>query len=194
MPETIASRPLPQRPQNGLLAWQATIGYISTQYSLDALLTIRAYPLENGEIAWGAAATWGQNGEEVYDAPMISHALRDLWRQVDQHHVIFEHREAVLKRPSNYDENEWLDSDTTAILERVLQVTQAVYDRDWLLVILYQPVESQETRFQARLIAQGESVKIGGHGPSLRDACRDLYRNAAHQFAASSGKNLDEIL
>ncbi|MEO8612675.1 MAG: hypothetical protein ABI690_32575 [Chloroflexota bacterium] len=194
MSETIASRPLPKRPQNGLLAWEATIGYISTQYSLDAMLTIHAYPFDNGEIGWGAAATWGQNGEEVRDLPTLGNALQDLWRQVDQHHVIFEHREAVIKRPSNYADNEWLDTDTKSILERILQVTGAVYSVDWLLVLLYQPVESADTRFQARLIAQGETVKIGGQGASLRDSCRDLYRNAAHQFAAQSGKNLDEIL
>jgi hypothetical protein len=194
MSETIASRPLPKRPQNGLLAWEATIGYISAQYSLDAMLTIRAYPLDAHEVGWGAAATWGQNGEEVYDLPTLGNALSDLWKQVDQHHVIFEQREAVIKRPSNYADNEWLDTDTKAILERILQVTRAVYEADWLLVMLYQPVESPNMRFQARLIAQQESVKIGGQGPSMRDALRDLYRNAAHQFAASSGKNLDEIL
>jgi len=194
MSETIASRPLPKRPQNGLLAWEATIGYISAQYSLDAMLTIRAYPLNADEIGWGAAATWGQNGEEVYDLPTLGHALNHLWRQVDQHHVIFEHSEAIIKRPSNYADNEWLDTDTKAILERILQVTRAVYGADWLLVLLYQPVESADMRFQARLIAQGETVKIGGQGASMRDSCRDLYRNAAHQFAANSGKNLDEIL
>jgi hypothetical protein len=194
MSETIASRPLPHRPQNGLLAWEATIGYISSQYSLDAMLTIHAYPGGSNTVSWGAMATWGQNGEQVRDLPTLAAALRDLWKQVDQHHVIFEHREATIKRPANYNDNEWLDNDTKAILERVLQVTGTVYGNDWLLVLVYQPVESANVRFQARLIDQGNGIKTGGHGPSLRDACRDLYRNAAHHFMTRSGKSLDEIL
>jgi len=193
MTETIASRPLPHRPRYGLLAWEATIGYISAQYSLDAMLTIHLYPAEN-EICWGAAATWGQNGEQVRDLPTLGAALSALWRQVDQNHVIFEQREALVKRPVNYADNEWLDADTTVILERVLQVTRTVYKEDWLLIFVYQPVESTDVRFQARLIAQSESVKTGGHGPSMRDACRDLYRNAAHHFASRSGKRLEDIL
>jgi hypothetical protein len=102
MPETIASRPLPFRPQTGLLAWEATIGYISGQYSLDAMLTIHAYPFDNGAVGWGAMASWGNNRETVQDLPTLGTALGELWAQVDHHHVIFEHREAVIKRPSNY--------------------------------------------------------------------------------------------
>jgi len=194
MPETIASRPLPSRPHNGLLAWEATIGYISGQYSLDAMLTIRAYPTPAGGVAWSVMASWGKISEQVRDVPSLPAALRDLWQQVDQHHVIFEHREAILKRPANYSDNEWLDADTKAILERVLQVTRTVYGADWQVVLVYQPVERPELRFQARLIALAETVKTGGHGPSMRDACRDLYRNAAHHFAARSGKRLEDIL
>ena len=194
MSDTIASRPLPHRPQTGLLAWEATIGYISAQYSLDAMLTIHAYPVANNTVCWGAAATWGQNGENVRDLPTLAATLRELWKQVDQHHVIFEHREALIKRPTNYSDNEWLDSDTKIILERVLQVMATLYGQDWLLVLVYQPVESVDVRFQARLIAQEENMKTSGHGPSMRDACRDLYRNAAHHFMARSGKSLDEIL
>jgi hypothetical protein len=193
MSETIASRPLPHRPQNGLLAWEATIGYISAQYSLDAMLTIHAYPAEN-EVSWGAAATWGQNGEQIRDLPTLGAALSGLWRQVDRNHVIFEQREALVKRPANYADNEWLDADTNVILERVLQVTKTVYSNDWLLVFVYQPVESPDMRCQARLIAQSESVKTSGRGASVRDACRDLYRNAAHHFASRSGKRLEDIL
>lgn len=194
MSETIASRPLPHRPQTGLLAWEATIGYISAQYSLDAMLTIHAYPAADKTVGWGAAATWGQNGEKVRDLPTLAATLRELWKLVDQHHVIFEHREALVKRPANYGDNEWLDNDTKIILERVLQVMATLYGQDWLLVLVYQPVESADVRFQARLIASGENMKTSGHGPSMRDACRDLYRNAAHHFMARSGKSLDEIL
>jgi hypothetical protein len=193
MPETIATRPMPKRPENGLLAWQATIGYISTQYSLDAMLTIRAY-LMGGRVGWAAAASWGHNHEELRDRHTLIDALRELWRRVDHNHVIFENREAVIKRPANYADGEWLDGDTQIILERVLQVTGTVYGADWLLVLAYQPVESHDVRWQARLVAQSESVQTSGHGASMRDALRDLYRNAAHDYMARSGKSLDEIL
>ncbi len=193
MTETIPSRPLPKRPTYGLLAWEATIGYISNQYSLDAMLTIYAYAALDS-IAWGATATWGQNGENVRDLPTLPAALRDLWKQVSRNHVIFEQREAIIKRPANYDDNEWIDTDTQIILERVLQVIRSVYGSDWRLVWVYQPVETPEIRFLARLIAQELKVQVTGQGASLRDACRDLYRNATHHFVAGNGKSLDDIL
>jgi hypothetical protein len=193
MPETIPSRPLPKRPENGLLAWEATIGYICTQYSLDALLMFRAYPL-NGGVAWEATASWGQNGEHVHDQPSLASALRELWRQVDRNHVIFEHREAVIKRPANYGDHEWSDTDTKIILERVLQVTRTVYGTDWVLSWIYQPVERAEIRFLARLVAKEHNVVTSGQGVSMREACRDLYRNAAHHFVTNSGKSPDEII
>jgi hypothetical protein len=183
MSDTVAKRPLPPRPTNGLLAWQATIGYISTTYSLDAMLTLQAYP-DGAGIAWGAKASWGQRGEEVTSALSLPVALRDLWQVVDHNHVIFESREALIKRPTNYDDDEWLDADTEAILEQVLQASSRVYGDNWQLVAVYQPVESPNTRFQARLLARDNSVQIGGSGPTLCEACRSLYRNAAPYFVA----------
>ncbi len=193
MPETIARRPLPQRPQNGLLAWQATIGYISTQYSLDAMLTLRVSPVHTSPV-WAASATWGQSREEVTEKLSLPAALRDLWREVDRNHVVFESSEAIVRRPSNYADNEWLDEDTRLLLERLTQVIMSVCGDDWLLVLMYQPVESPDTRWQARLVSDREGVRAAGHGATMRDACRDLYRNAAHHFVARSGKSLDEIL
>lgn len=193
MPETIAKRPLPLRPQTGLLAWQATIGYISAQYSLDAMLTLRVSPAGNA-VTWGAIATWGQSKEAVADKHALPNALRDLWREVDRNHVIFESTDAVVRRPSNYADNEWLDEDTRLLQERLIQVIISACGEDWLLVLMYQPVESPETRWQARLVGDGESVRAAGHGATMRDACRDLYRNAAHHFVARSGKSLDDIL
>lgn len=183
MNETVAKRPLPSRPANGLLAWQATIGYISTTYSLDAMLTIQAYP-DSGNIAWAAKATWGQHSEEVTGQPSLPSALRNLWQVVDHNHVIFESREAIIKRPANYDDHEWLDSDTEAILEQLLQASSRVYAENWHLVMVYQPVESPNTRFQARLLARDNNVQIGGSGPTLCEACRSLFRNAAPYFVA----------
>lgn len=183
MSDTVAKRPLPPRPTNGLLAWQATIGYISTTYSLDAMLTLQAYP-DSGGTAWAAKATWGQHGEEVAGEASLPDALRDLWQVVDHNHVIFESREAIIKRPANYNAHEWLDADTDAILDQLLQASSQVYGADWQLVAVYQPVESPNTRFQARLLARDNSVQIGGSGPTLCEACRSLYRNAAPYFVA----------
>ncbi len=191
--DTLVTRPMPKRPENGLLAWQATIGYISGQYSLDALLTFQAYPLESGTVGWAAAASWGQNRESVEGAESLPVALRDLWSEVNQHHVIFETREAILKRPANYDDDRWIDADTAAILNRLLHIAGVVYGMDWRLVVIYQPVESQAVRFQARLLALDDSVQIGGQGASLREACQDVYRNAAPYFVAHSGKALDDL-
>ncbi len=195
MPEkddTVVSRPMPKRPENGLLAWQATIGYISAQYSLDAMLTLQAYPIKK-QVGWSAQASWGQNVEVVEDRDNLPAALRELWQKVAQNHVIFETKEAALKRPANYDEDEWLDDDTRLVLERLVQVTRSVYALDWLLVMVYQPVENPTMRFQARLLAHSNTVTVAGLGPNLITACRDLYRNAAPYFVGGSGKIADEI-
>lgn len=194
MPETIANRPLPKRPENGLLAWQATIGYISGQYSLDAMLTLQAYPADGGLVLWAAAATWGQNGEQIQDMPSLPVALRDLWKEVERNHVIFEQKEAILKRPSNYGDDQWLDKDTNVILERLILIAQAVYGLDWQLVLVYQPVEQPNARVQARFLVESRGVQTGGQGAAFVDACRDLYRNAAQHFAAHSGKRPEDIV
>lgn len=194
MPETVAKRPMPKRPENGLLAWQATIGYISGQYSLDAMLSFQAYPAEDGLVLWAASATWGQNHEEVLGRNSLPAVLRDLWKEVDHNHVIFEQREAILKRPANYADNEWLDKDTQHILERLILISQTVYGMDWRLVMLYQPIEKPEMRVHARLLAEEKGLQAGGQGATLVDACRDLYRNAAPDFVAHSGKKLEDIV
>jgi hypothetical protein len=191
--DTIDTRPMPKRPENGLLAWQATIGYISSQYSLDAMLTAQAAPLDDGRVAWSASASWGRSRESVEGLPSLPTALRELWREVDRNHVIFETRTALIKRPANYAENEWLDADTAAVLDRLVHVTGAVYNDDWQIVLVYQPVESLTSRFQARLLARGGAVQIGAHGASLRDACHTLYRNAAPHYAAHSGKSMADL-
>jgi hypothetical protein len=194
MPETIASRPLPRRPETGLLAWQATIGYMSTQHSPDAMLTIQVYPMPDASIAWAAAVNWGAQVEQVADRASLPDTLRDLWRVLDQNHVIFESKEALLKRPTNYADHEWLDTDTQSILDRLIFVSQAVYGFDWLLVLVYQPVESPNTRCQVRLLALQNSVQTAGQGGTMRDACHALYLNAARYFMSHSGKRLEDIV
>jgi len=103
-----------QRPANGLLAWEATIGYLRLQYRLDARLTLQAVANAN-MVMWNAYAVWGQNTEQVTGKLSMQAALRDLWSLVDRKHVIFESREAMLRRPSNYKDDEWLDSATHTI-------------------------------------------------------------------------------
>jgi hypothetical protein len=196
MPEkddTVVSRPMPKRPENGLLAWQATIGYMNAQYSLDAMLTMQAYPTSEGAVVWSAKASWGRNAEQVQDTDSLPTALRDLWHEVASHHILFDSKEAAFKSPAHYHDDQWLDADTALVLERLVLVTARVFGQDWLVVLVYQVVDNPTMRFQARLLAQGKTVQTSGHGPSLRDACRDLYRNAAPYYVSSLGKNVEDI-
>lgn len=184
--ETLRTPPAAKRPENGLLAWQATIGYISAEYSPDALLTLNAYPLEGGEIGWRAVASWAQFSEEVRDQPSVAAALRGLWREVDRHHTLFKSLEAAARRPANYTDDHWLDADTRDTLDRLLQVLMKAFGRDWRLVIVYQPVANPSARVQARITARSDSVNVGGRGGSLREAFQGLYRNAASYFTSST--------
>jgi hypothetical protein len=182
---------MPQRPANGLLAWQATIGYIRYQYDLNAALTIEAHPLSASELLWDASAIWGQNGEKVIDKSSIAEALRDLWLEVDGKHLIFESPQAIAKRPANYRDNEWLDTSTRTILYQTLDLIQSVYGIDWTLALVYQPTEVPVMRFQADLLSRQRTAQMGGFGPTMLDACRDLYRSAAHKFLDHTGKKAD---
>jgi hypothetical protein len=182
MDDTIHNIPTPKRPETGFLAWQATIGYISTEHSPDALLTLTAYPLENGDIGWKAAASWANFTEESPDIGSLPDALRSLWREVDRHHTIFKSLEAANKKPVSYKDDQWLDAETRMGLERLLQVIQKAFGTDWRLVLVYQPVANPSARVQARLIARRDTVNSGGRGATLREACQLLYRNAATEF------------
>jgi hypothetical protein len=188
---TIPNRPLPKRLPNGFLAWQATIGYISTQHSPDALLKLHVYPVDDESIGWGASAAWGQYQEEVWDRASFAAALSDLWQEVDSHYLIFESQVDALKSPARYPAEKWLDAQTEDILHRLIWITGSVFGGDWKLVIVYQPVENPSMRVQARLIAYDGEVHVGGRGGSLLDACHDLYRNGAAYFANAAGR-LDE--
>jgi hypothetical protein len=191
MNETIFSRPRPQRPANGLLAWQATIGYLRYQYDLNAVLSIEGYPLPGGAMIWSAAAIWGQSSEKVADRASLADALRDLWDEVDRKHLIFESPEALAKRPANYADDEWLDTDTHAILNQTLDLIYSVYGSDWTLALVYQPVEVPSMRFQVDLLTRQRKAQMGGFGPTMLEACRDLYRSAAHKFLDHAGKKTD---
>ena len=185
---TIAKRPFPNRPKNGLMAWESTMGYISSNHSPDAILKLAIYPVDNGEVFWGASASWGSNEEMVEDLPLAAHALRELWLQMAANHVIFKSAEAGIKAPINYNDDEWLDERTASTIDRLIRVALTVYQGDWQIMIVYQPVENPDTRVQARLIANNNAIHIGGRGPSIRDACHALYQNAARQLASGRMK------
>lgn len=180
--DTLRTPPPMKRPETGFLAWQATIGYISVEHSPDALLALDAYPMDSGDVGWKAAASWGRFSEEVQDMPSLAEALRTLWRVVDRHHTIFKSVEAAARRPVNYGDEEWLDVDSSDILNKLIQLTYRAFGSDWRIVIVYQPVENPGTRVQARIIARNEVANSGGRGATLREACQLLYRNAANEF------------
>ena len=188
---TIITRPLPKRPETGLLAWLATIGYLGTEYSPDAMLTIRAVPNGGDAFLWSGAVSWGQENITIQDCHTLADVLRDLWKSVEREHKIFKTLESASRRPANYPPDRWVDEDTKTTLERLLAVTESVFEQQWMLIIVYQAVENPNLRVQARLLAKDNSVHIGGRGTTIRDACRDLYRNAAPDYFASSGRQYD---
>jgi hypothetical protein len=188
MPATLNARPMPQRPANGLLAWEATIGYLCLQYRLDARLTLQAAATAN-LVTWSAYAVWGQNTEQVIGKLSMQAALRDLWSQVDHKHVIFESREAMLRRPSNYKDDEWLDSSTQTIFSQMIDLFQLAFLNAWTLTIIYEPVEIADVRFQVRLSTTNDSLNLLGQGATLREACRDLLRVTAQNHIQRRSRN-----
>lgn len=181
--DTLSELPVGKRPEYGLLAWQATIGYISQEHSPDALLTIRVAGRPDSAPVWSAAASWGNIHEAANDLPELGVALQALWHQVDAQHRIFKSLDAFGKRPDNYQR--WLDTDTQHILDRIMTAAQAVFHHDWRLVIVYQPVANPNGRVQMRLIARNETVNTGARGGSLAEAGHALYRNAASDFVSA---------
>lgn len=174
---TYANRPLPRRPRWGWLAWEATIGYIVQHHSPDATLKIEIYPMPH-IIGWSATITWGDVTETVTDCHSFADVMGRLWLQVESSHDIFLTPEAVFRRPTAYADDDWLDGQTYEALSRLVGATDTVFSGDWLIVMIYRPIEVAEKRLQARLIAQNSTVNRSGAGPTLRDVCRSLYHNA----------------
>lgn len=190
--KTVQLPRMPRRPANGLLAWQATVGYISSEYSPDAALTLKAQA-DATAVTWHASIQWGDIRAGV-DADTLAHALRDLWPALEKVHEVFKTVTDRVRQPIHYQEHQWLDDDTTRALDSLIDVTAGVFQQDWALVIVYQALENPAQRVKMRLLAKADSVQIGGQGPSLREACRDLYRNAAPGYFASSGRTVDSAL
>jgi hypothetical protein len=182
---TNPSRSLPPRPATGLLAWQATLGHISTHHSPDAVLKLETFSRE-ARVFWSASVSWGSVREAVSEQATMAAALRELWHEVSKNHSLFERLEDATKAPQFYDDTEWLDMPTQESLQRVIWVTQIAFPGQWTLITLYQPIENPQTRVQMRLLAKGDTVAVGGRGASVVDACRALFRNATPYYAAQS--------
>lgn len=180
---TIPLRPQPKKPATGMLAWQATVGHMSSYHSPDALLKIHIDPgTDNNTVRWSALVSWAMHEERALDRPTLADALRDLWLDVLRHHVIFDNPLAAAKSPEGYPDEEWLDIPTEDVLLRLIWMIRGVFGGDWALVLVYQPVENANTRVQVRLMARNATVHVGGRGPSIQDACHDLFRNAGPLF------------
>ncbi len=184
--DTLPNRPgsMPNRPKTGLAAWEATVGYIAAEYSPDALLTMRAYP-DDEENKWAALLEWGVNREGVDDMDTLPAALRDLWRVVNEGHVIFKTSADAIRKPAGYGEFDWVDADTQDALDRLLWVVRVVFKADWSIIILYQPTDNPSVRVQIRMIARDDSVHISGRGATVKDAATQLYRNATPYFSGT---------
>ncbi len=182
--DTIAKRPTPRRPATGLLAWQATTGYIQQEYNTDAVFSIFVYPLADGSLHWAATLAWSGFDQEVEKMPTLAAALTTLWEEVSSRHHIYNSLEAMSKRPAGYADHEWVDEATANTLDRLLQVTDRAFQSDWMITIMYRPLSSPHERVQSSLAAQSNQVQVIGYGPSIREACQTLYRNAATYFTS----------
>ena len=162
-----------------------TLGYISLHHSPDALLKLQAYPSSaDNRVLWSASVSWEHNHETVRDADSLASALSELWREVERNHRVFLFPEDAIRRPIGYKDNEWLDAGTQEILNRLILTTQSIFHSDWLLILVYQPEEAPAMRVQMRLLAENNTVRVGGRGPSLRDAAHTLFHNAISSYAA----------
>lgn len=181
--KTHANRPFPKRPEDGYSAWQATMGYINTHHSPDALLQVEAYS-QGDKVLWSASVSWADNRESVSDCFTLPIALQDLWMQLERHYRIFNTPADALRRPFGYKDDEWLDDATLDILHRLIHTTQSVFKDDWRILWIYQPSEIPEMRVQMRMLADSMSRHAGGRGANLLDAGRELFRNAAPIYQA----------
>lgn len=189
-PTTQSKRPSPLRPPYGFIAWQMTLGYICNHRSPDAVLKLEAYPSAEEGVLWAASASWGRAEESVRDKTSIAAALGNLWQEVDRNHIVFGTPEDAVRRPSGYEDHEWLDANTADILQRLILTAQTGLKKDWLLVIIYQPTEAPVTRVQGRLLAQDN--RAAGQGGSLIEALRELFRNATPLFANVTDEDNNE--
>lgn len=190
--DTIIMRPVPSRPETGLAAWLATVGYLASEYNPDALLALRATPGPDHAVVWAASVSWGH---ERYTSErgdgQLAEALRSLWLLVEREHQLFKTLEAAARRPAGYPPERWLDGETEETLNQLIRIIRPAFALDWSLIIIYKPIELPTLRVQARLIARGSSVQLSGSGSTIRAACHDLLRHAAPGIFASVTRHTD---
>ena len=184
--DTVMHLPIVPRPENGFAAWQTTLGYISRQHCPDARMVLQIYPVSQ-QIRYGARVMWGPVVEEINQAPSLPEAMARLWTVVNQNHVIFATPHEATRSPSGYDLMEWLDLNTQDVLHRLIWTAHMVFTTDWMIVLFYRTFGNPQQRVQMRLLALDNTVNIGGRGPSVMDAARSLFHNAADTFAYHSG-------
>lgn len=180
----------PRRPDTGWEAWQLTLGYISQRHSPDALLKVQISPDVQGGMCWSSTLSWGQHQETISCKPSFGVCLRELWQQIDHFHTIFENDVDAIRRPAEYDDMDWLDMDTQEVLHRLIWMTTMSFKDEWSMVMVYEPKEDVTTRVRVRMLALNNLVQVGGAGSTLKNATRNLFRNAAIAFvkyAKSSG-------
>lgn len=193
-PSTVPNRPpIPRRPTYGWSAWEATAGYISIHHNPDVKLSVTArISPETQDLEWASHISWGQRSVECEGKPSLAAVLSDLWLEVKNSYRIYkEGDEAAIRQPVNYKDNEWLDSRTDQLIQRIIHVNQSVFGEDWQIVIIYQPIDNPKMRVQARLLAQNREIQIGGQGATLLDACRRLYTNSARIYPSKDISSSD---
>lgn len=175
--KTLNSRPLPRRSRWGWGAWESTVGYLASKHSPDASLKLQVGVIE-GKVTFSATVAWGEFRESVENTPDSSTALKDLWDVIDRSHSIFLHVDDKFRSPVGYEHDEWLDDVTNDILARLLLILQQLFADDWMLLIVYRPVEAADKRQQIRLVADNSQIQRIVQGSSLADVCRKLLYQA----------------
>jgi hypothetical protein len=137
-------------------------------------------------VLWSAQVSWAQEQERVEDRTSPGDALRDLWQEVNHHHAIYPSESEAVKSPRDYADDQWVDTPTHRILDRVVTTTQSVFPGDWTLIIVYRPVDDPTMRVQARLMVQDNSSYAGARAASVHDACHAVFRNAARLYGGSN--------
>lgn len=175
------------RPLTGLLAWQAVVGQIRLQFELDSRLTVQVIS-ENEVLTWSASVVWGNHGQKVSGKTGINAALRDLWLAVESSQTLFENPAIRQKQPTGYAESDWVDAETITLLARFINLANLVGGPYWDMIMIYEPVEAADARFNISLLSDRLQTLLHGSGPTLLEACRVAYRETAQYYATVKAK------
>lgn len=177
---TVAITPLPPHFDHGWQAWQAIVGRLAQADAPDARIRIEAVGRPEG-VTWAAEVIWGAIIERMSDHKTLGEAFHALTQELSAHHWEFHNTRTGL---AHYDVDDWLDSDTSDSLGRLVDIVSAAFKTGWALAFTYQPVEMADQRVQGRLVARAGSVAVAGRGRTLLDAVRDVLRSVAPHLSA----------